>query len=288
LETVYLTHCPDFSLPQPEPCVIAMGFFDGVHIGHQQVIATAKKIAEKRKVKLAVMTFFPHPKEVLSHGKARMAYLTPMETKGENFARLGVDKLYVIKFDVNFAELSPKEFINKYVVGLGAVHVVAGFDFTYGYRGQGNMETISADANGCFQVTTVSKLEHGGRKISSTLIRELLSKGDVGDIASYLGDFYETRGEVLLYSRSQKRGSLKAEISTYPYYTLPADGFYEIEARVENHVYHGVSHVRSKREGSITMEIELFYLRKNIRDWTIKIKWLNRLSESKKVKTKAN
>ncbi|MFC3885541.1 cytidyltransferase [Bacillus songklensis] len=285
---MYLTHCPDFSLPQPEPCVIAMGFFDGVHIGHQQVIATAKKIAEKRKVKLAVMTFFPHPKEVLSHGKARMAYLTPIETKGENFARLGVDKLYVIKFDMNFAELSPKEFINKYVVGLGAVHVVAGFDFTYGYRGQGNMETISADGNGCFQVTTVSKLEHGGRKISSTLIRELLSKGDVGDIAPYLGDFYETRGEVLLYSRSQKRGSLKAEISTYPYYTLPADGFYEIEAHVENHVYHGVSHVRSKRGGSITMEIELFYLRKNIRDWTIKIKWLNRLSESKKVKMKAN
>jgi riboflavin kinase / FMN adenylyltransferase len=288
LETVHLTHYPNLLLPQPEPCVMAMGFFDGVHVGHQHVINTAKQIAEKRNAKLAVMTFFPHPKEVLSRGKDKMDYLTPMEIKEENFSRLGVEKLYVIQFDVNFAELSPKEFINKYVIGLGAIHVVAGFDFTYGYRGQGNMETIKHDGNGDFLVTTIPKLEYGGQKISSTLIRELLSKGEVRSIASYLGDFYETRGEVLLYAKNQNRGSLKAEISTHLYYTLPADGFYEIEAHVENHIYRGISHVRSRADGSITMGIELFYFHKNIRNRTIKIKWLNRLSEAKKIETKAN
>jgi riboflavin kinase/FMN adenylyltransferase len=267
---------------------MAMGFFDGVHIGHQKVIATAKQIAEKRKIKLAVMTFFPHPKEILSHRKVKMNYLTPMEIKEEKFSKLGVDKLYVINFDVNFAKLAPKEFIKKYVVGLGASHVVAGFDFTYGFRGQGNMETIRADGNGCFLVTTVPKLEHDGRKISSTFIRELLSKGDVCEIPSYLGDFYETRGEVLLYARNQKRGSLKAEISTYPYYTLPAVGLYEIEARFDNHVYQGISHVRSKSDGLTTLGIELFDFHNNLHNRTVAIKWLNRLSESNKVKMKAN
>jgi riboflavin kinase / FMN adenylyltransferase len=288
LETVHLTHCSDCSLPKPEPCVMAMGFFDGVHIGHQKVIATAKQIAEKRKIKLAVMTFFPHPKEILSHGEVKMDYLTPMEIKEEKFSKLGVDKLYVIKFDANFAKLAPKEFIKKYVAGLGALHVVAGFDFTYGFKGQGNMETISTDGDGCFLVTAVPKLEHDGRKISSTLIRELLSKGDVGELPSYLGDFYETRGEVLLYARNRKRGSLKAEISTYPYYTLPAVGLYEIEAQVDNHVYQGISRIRSKSDGFVTLGIELFDFHKNLRNRTVTIKWLNRLSESKKVKMKAN
>ena len=197
MQTFYLNDGQDSSLPKSEPCVMAMGFFDGVHIAHQQVIQEAKNIAKKRKVKLAVMTFFPHPREVLCGGKEKMNYLTPLEVKINKFAQLGVDKLYVIKFDQAFAELSPKDYIEKYVTGLGAKHVVAGFDFTYGHKGKGTMQTMSIDGDGRFLVTVISKLNYKGQKIGSTFIRNLLSNGEVGEIASYLGDFYETRGEVV-------------------------------------------------------------------------------------------
>lgn len=278
METLHLTHgqAPVCSL-QAEACVLAMGFFDGVHLGHRQVIAQAKQLAEKKGLKLAVMTFFPHPKEVLSRGKIRMDYLTPLEIKEELFAQLGVDRLYIVKFDEFFAQVAPKEFIRRYVIDLGVVHVVAGFDFTYGWKGQGNMETIRADGDYRFQVTTVSKIEHGGRKISSTLIRELLSEGKVHEIAAYLGSDYETRGEILLYGLLG--GSLKAEISSFPYYTLPNQGAYKIKAFIDSRFYQGIAYVPSKINASIITEIELFNCN-TLFGRTVKIQWLNQLSET--------
>ena len=119
MQTFYLNDGQDSSLPKSEPCVMAMGFFDGVHIAHQQVIQEAKNIAKKRKVKLAVMTFFPHPREVLCGGKEKMNYLTPLEVKINKFAQLGVDKLYVIKFDQAFARAFPKGLYRKICNGIG-------------------------------------------------------------------------------------------------------------------------------------------------------------------------
>ena len=78
--------------------------------------------------------------------------------------------------------------------------MVAGFDFTYGYKGKGTMQTMSMDGDGKFLVTVISKLDYKGQKIGSTFIRNLLSNGEVSEIASYLGDFYETRGEVIISS----------------------------------------------------------------------------------------
>lgn len=248
---------------------MAMGFFDGVHMAHQQVILEAKKIARKRKVKLAVMTFFPHPKEVLSCGKEKMNYLTPLEVKLNRFSKLGVDIVYVIKFDQFFAELSPKEFIDTYVTGLGVKHVVAGFDFTYGQKGKGNMKTMSTDGEGKFLVTVISKLDYRGQKISSTSIRNLLSNGKVNEIASYLGDYYETRGEVVSYYRSRIGKRFYADISTLPYYTLPSNGIYEIEMDMGDHIYQGSALVYANK-----IKLSLDGSFKHQEYQTIKLKWI--------------
>jgi len=281
LETFHLTHCQESISLKAEACVMAMGFFDGVHLGHRRVIARAKQIAMANHLQLAVMTFFPHPKEVLSRGEIKMDYLTPIGVKEEIFAELGVDKLYIVKFDEIFALVSPKEFIHKYVVGLNVVHVVAGFDFTYGCKGLGDMNTIEAHGGYTFRVTTVPKMELSGSKISSTLIRELLASGNVREIASYLGNDYETRGKFLLYTRSLTPGYLKAEIASLPNYTLPKAGFYEIEVYIDHRHYQGIACVRSKLN-TIMVEIELFHCHR-IQNCTIKIKWLNRLTETKKI-----
>jgi riboflavin kinase / FMN adenylyltransferase len=272
VQTFYLNDGQDASLPKSEPCVMAMGFFDGVHIAHQQVIQEAKNIAKKRKVKLAVMTFFPHPREVLCGGKEKMNYLTPLEVKINKFAQLGVDKLYVIKFDQAFAGLSPKGYIEKYVTGLGAKHVVAGFDFTYGHMGKGTMQTMSMDGDGKFLVTVISKLDYKGQKIGSTFIRNLLSNGEVSKIASYLGALYETRGEVIVHHQNLMRKSSYMEVATYPYYTLPSNGLYEVEMYTGDHVYQGSALVYSNK-----IKLTFNGYLENLKNRTIKLKWIRGL-----------
>lgn len=275
METVYIEHFDEVSDLQPEPCVMALGFFDGVHLGHRKVIGQARKISEKNKLKLAVMTFFPHPKEVFSSTHTKMNYLTPMDVKTEIFSELGVDKVYVINFTKTFAALSPEEFIQRFLVELGVVHVVAGYDFTYGYKGLGNMDTIQADGNDSFNVTTISKLEHGGKKISSTLIREMLANGEVHKITACLGSFYETRGKILSYLRRGKSGNLRLEIIKDPYFTLPKSGFYEIEVQIGEHTYHGTAHICTPK--TCTLEIDKLYQINSTQELEIKIKWLDQL-----------
>jgi riboflavin kinase / FMN adenylyltransferase len=280
LQTVYLTHDQNSSLPKPEPCVMAMGFFDGVHVAHQSVILEAKNIAKKRKVKLAVMTFFPHPREVLSCGKEKMNYLTPLEVKINRFAELGVDIVYVIQFDHLFARLSPKEFVKTYVTNLEVKHVVAGFDFTYGDKGKGTMKTMSTDGDGKFLVTVISKLNYKGQKIGSTLIRNLLSNGKVNEISSYLGNFYETRGEIVSCYQSLTGKRSYMEVATFPYYTLPSNGLYEVEIYTDDHVYQGSALVYSNKV-KLTFPGDL----KSLEHPSISLKWIRNV-EIKKVQLK--
>ena len=115
------------------PIVLALGFFDGVHRGHQEVIKRAIEKGKSLGVKVAVMTFDRHPKIIFQNiDGEKFKYLTMLDEKLEHFKNLGVDIAYVVKFDENLAYLSPQDFIDKYVVGLHAICVVAGQDYTYG------------------------------------------------------------------------------------------------------------------------------------------------------------
>ncbi|MGG1659118.1 cytidyltransferase [Brevibacillus sp. NRS-1366] len=289
MKTVYVTHCSESFVAGIEPCVMALGFFDGVHLGHRQLIHHAKQLAQKRNLKLALLTFYPHPKEVISQEKVTFNYLTPLAVKEEIFAQLGVEILYVIRFDWQFARVSPKDFIHWYIIGLRAEHVVAGFDFTYGYLGKGNMKTIEADGMGMFRVSTIPKVNLAGRKISSTIIRESLLAGDVGDIPQYLGDFYETRGEaVLLNTRERRKGGIQAEVTPHQHYTLPADGAYEVEVRIDRHICRGTAYVSKRNDGAAKLEMKLFYPYKKAFNKTLAIKWLNKADCVEKSKERVN
>ncbi|HEY4550295.1 MAG TPA: FAD synthetase family protein [Bacillus sp. (in: firmicutes)] len=197
------------------PSVMALGFFDGLHNGHCEVIKTALRKAKEKDVSLAVMSFFPHPKTVLSNGKKRVCYLMPPSEKEERLRELGVDTFYMVEFDKEFASLPPEQFVAKYLVRLGVVHAVAGFDFSYGYQGTGNMDRLKSDSSGIVEVTKVGKVECQGEKISSTCIRERLLKGKVEELPDFLGHPYEVKCEWDGLS-----------LNLNPYYTLPAPGRY--------------------------------------------------------------
>ena len=92
------------------------------------------------------MSFFPHPKTVIRKGKRQFHYLMPPSQKEKMLSELGVDFFYFVKFDQEFASLSPEQFVKNYLIDLGVTHAVAGFDFSYGYRGTGNMDRLKEDS----------------------------------------------------------------------------------------------------------------------------------------------
>lgn len=152
-------------------CVMALGYFDGVHLGHQQVIKTAREEATKRGLPLALMSFRPHPINVLSKGRRSVPQLTTLSEKQNCLKQLGVDYFYLVEFTMEFAALSPKKFVEDYLCQLRVAHAVAGFDFTYGAKGVAKVEQITEDSSGKIPITKVPCIHFRGEKISSSAIR---------------------------------------------------------------------------------------------------------------------
>ncbi|MGY4788989.1 adenylyltransferase/cytidyltransferase family protein [Bacillus sp. OHL2] len=277
METVYIQHPISTAVSaKMESCVLALGFFDGIHTGHREIIQTAKEIARKKQLTLGVMTFYPHPKDVICPDQAPMKYLTPLPIKEERFRELGVEKLFVVKFEPVFASLSPEDFVNFYIKGLQCKHVVAGFDYHYGFKGSGNMRTLKSESAGEFEVTAIQKIEHEEEKISSTIIRHLLAAGNVEDVPNFLGDFYEIRGEVK-ESLSYHTHFQFAKVFVDGTYRIPAPGIYKIEVEIEGQTYQGICHQITETGNVYAILIQISYCFNLIRDQPLKIKWLQYL-----------
>ena len=118
---------------------LAIGFFDGVHKGHQEVIKSAIAQAKKSGIRSAVMTFDPHPSIVLGGRNERVFYITPLQQKLDTLEALEVDTVFVVHFTSDFAKLSPEQFIQYFIRDLHVKHVTAGFDFSFGAYGKGDM-----------------------------------------------------------------------------------------------------------------------------------------------------
>ncbi|WP_017727358.1 bifunctional riboflavin kinase/FAD synthetase [Halalkalibacterium ligniniphilum] len=289
METIFLQHPLDVKKEQSPPTVMALGYFDGVHIGHQHVIEAGKHEAVKRGIQLAVMTFHPHPKEVLRKESEQMPYITPVEDKIEQMERLGIDRLYFVKFDHAFAQLTPQQFVDQYLIGLHVVHVVAGFDFTYGQLGKGTMETLPFHARNQLTQTTVAKIEREGVKISSTKIRELLEKGEVEKIPFYLGRDYEVSGTVI---HGDKRGRTigfpTANVKPKDRYIIPKTGVYAVEFLHEGQRYEGVCNVGYKptfydeKEKIPSIEVHLFNFKGNLYDAFVRVRFKHYIRAEKK------
>ncbi|MGE8035241.1 cytidyltransferase [Lysinibacillus sp. NPDC093692] len=275
METITIKSSIDKSkFTEMEACVLALGFFDGVHIGHQRILETAKRIAVQKQCAFGVMTFYPHPKDILFPHLEPMTYLTPLPLKEDRFEKLGVEKLFVVEFSPEFARLSPNDFVEQYIIGLGCIHAVAGFDYHYGYKGLGNMKTLSEYNPGSLEVTTVPKIQHDDEKISSTAIRKLLDEGHVQKIPMYLGDFYEINGEVnqssLFYNNHQ---FLKLIVKKR--YRMPKPGIYHIQVEIDGNNYDGTCHQISINEQHPSLLIQLKDCSVYPYKKRIKVKWLD-------------
>ena len=175
------------SLPdaEPRPRRVAVGVFDGVHLGHQEVIADSD----------TVLTFDPHPLSVIAPDAAPKL-LTRQGVKAELVEELGVDEMVVIPFDAEFAARDAQDFVDRVLVeGLGATHVAVGRNFRFGHKAAGGAAMLEADER--FETTVHELVEVEGETVSSSHIRGLVSAGEVAHASVFLGRPFQVRGEVV-------------------------------------------------------------------------------------------
>ncbi|MBO0421416.1 riboflavin biosynthesis protein RibF [Enterococcus plantarum] len=267
---------------------MVLGFFDGVHRGHQKVIETGKAFAEEKGLKLAVMTFNQHPSIVFQKVlPENMKYLNTLEQKEQLMEKLGVDILYVIEFTSAFACLTPQEFVDQYIVGLHAKAAVSGFDYTYGPKDIADVAHLPGYAKERFEVVTVSKEELDGAKISSTRIRELMEQGRMEDVTVLLGYVYETDGTVVHGdARGRLLGFPTANIKVKSTVRLPRIGVYAVKIKVGNKWYIGmgsIGHNDTFGDGrDLTVEVYILDFHQDIYGEQVTVRWNHYLRDQVK------
>lgn len=201
------------------PRRVAVGEFDGVHLGHRAVIAGND----------TVLTFEPHPLAVI-RPEANPRLLTSLETKAELVASLGVRELVVIPFDETFAAQSPEAFIDDVLLGrLGATHVSVGENFRFGHQARGDTALLAADPR--FQTRVVMLVEAQGEIVSSSHIRGLVLSGDVAGAGRLLGAPFTLRGEVVHgEQRGRTLGFPTANLVPDEHLVCPGHGVYAARA----------------------------------------------------------
>ncbi|MFE6845997.1 bifunctional riboflavin kinase/FAD synthetase [Streptomyces sp. NPDC057686] len=212
--------------------VVTIGSYDGVHRGHQLIIGRAVAKARALGVPSVVVTFSPHPSEVVRPG-SHPPILAPYDRRAELMAGLGVDALLILPFTAEFSQLSPADFIVKVLVDkLHARAVIEGPNFRFGHRAAGNVDFLrELGATYDYEVDVVDLVERGaaggGVPFSSTLARKLVAEGDMAGAAEILGRPHRVEGVVVRGAqRGRELGYPTANVETAPHTAIPADGVY--------------------------------------------------------------
>jgi len=208
--------------------VVTVGVFDGVHRGHRQLIERAVERGRERGLRSVVVTFDPHPAELVRPG-SHPAALTTLERRAELVADAGADAFCVIPFTGELARMAPAEFAHEMLVDrLHAAVVVVGTNFTFGYRAAGDIGTLrQLGERFGFAVEALELISDDGVTFSSTYIRSCIDAGDMEAAAAALGRLHRVDGVVVHGDkRGRELGFPTANVSVAVYTALPADGVY--------------------------------------------------------------
>lgn len=220
-----------------EDTVLAVGFFDGIHLAHQRLIEETIKIGKKLGKKTALLTFDIHPKTVLFD--LEYQYLTPLPAKIKKLKKFALDDLYILRFTKKLASMDPHEFMERYISN--AHTIVCGFDFKFGIRGSGNVDMLKA--SDAFETVVVEEITYHGFKVGSTHIRDLLHAGRVDEVEEILGHPYEISGQVIHGAKKGRMiGYPTANIDTTDY-LIPRKGVYATKTLVDGVWYDSMSSV---------------------------------------------
>jgi riboflavin kinase/FMN adenylyltransferase len=210
---------------------IAMGTFDGVHLGHRRVIDSAREWARKHGARASVVTFDPPPLQILKRENPPKR-LTTTAVKAGLVEQLGMDEMIVIPFTRELSMVEPEAFCRDTLIGrLGARHVSVGENFRFGHGAAGDADFLRARTE--FETTVVPLVESSGETVSSSRIRDLVSSGAVREAAKLLGGAFVLEGTVVEGdARGRELGMPTANLETPPDLVVPAAGIYAARARI--------------------------------------------------------
>lgn len=269
--------------------VLGLGNFDGLHLGHQKLISRLVQKAQVIGGTPAVFTFVPHPMTVLRPHEAPPLILSP-ETKRKMFADLGVQVLIMIPFSLEFARMSPEDFITMVLYQhLGVHSVFVGYNYTFGHRGMGTPELLKEYGKKFgFEVEVISPVAHKNKPVSSTLIRALIAEGDIAGARELLGYCPIIEGEVVYgEQRGNTLGFPTANLLPGSDYIVPPNGVYSVKVKVDHDLFLGVANIGVKptfHNNSIdrTIEVHLLDYSGNLYGRRIMVYFIRRMRKEKK------
>lgn len=224
---------------------VALGTFDGLHVGHQEVIRTLILNCQRKNLKSCVFTFANHPREVTTNKGAPPRILS-LDDKIKLLESYGVEILVLLHFDERLMSIPADSFVRDILIkGLNTRYLTVGFDFRFGKGAQGNVDLLRAySEDGHYEVDIVSPIERGGKKISSSVIRKLLEEGRIEEVNAQLDRHHHVSGEVVRGKQlGNKIGFPTANLKVSANMTLIKPGVYVTKTTVRDTVYYSVSNV---------------------------------------------
>ena len=271
-----------------KPTIVTIGTFDGVHLGHQKIVAQITKNAHALNCESLVLTFFPHPRMVLQ-GKSDLKLLNTINEKIDLLEKIGIDNLIIHPFDEKFAELDAKAFVSTILVDqLRVQKIIIGYDHRFGKNRTANIDDlINFGTQYGFEVEQISAQEIDEISISSTKIRTALEEGDIQLANEYLGYSYFLSGTVVKGKQLGRTiGFPTANISLEEDYKLvPQNGVYVVRAEIDGKTIYGMMNigfnptVQGKKK---TIEVHLFDFDTDIYNRKIQVAFLQRIRSEKK------
>lgn len=277
-----------FKVPDP---VVTVGIFDGVHRGHRYILSKLREAARELKGQSVVLSFWPHPRKVLQQAREDFKLLNTLEEKIEMLDKEGLEHLVILPFDHAFSRLSSCDFIREYLVEkVGIRHFVVGYNHRFGKDREGDFDNLKKCAGRYgFGIERVPPLESPTGDMSSSGIRDLLSKGEVEVANQLLGWDYSMRGQVTGGSKlGTSLGFPTANITPEADYKLiPADGVYAVLAQLERGTYKGMLNIGTRPTVNQdptkkTIEVHLLDFNGNIYTEPVRIGFKYRLRDEKK------
>ncbi|MDG5766628.1 bifunctional riboflavin kinase/FAD synthetase [Balneolales bacterium ANBcel1] len=271
--------------------VVTVGTFDGVHLGHQALIRNVVGRARERKAPAVVVTFDPHPRDIIHPSTDGVRLLTTLPERSEIMRRYGIDKMVVIPFTRDFSMLSSEQFVRDYVYKrVGVDTFVIGYDHHFGRDREGSIQTLKklgAELGFSVHVQSAQEVKH--TTVSSTVIRRLLEdQGDVDTAAEMLGRRYEMSGTIV---RGDRRGRTIGFPTANlqwddPRKVLPANGVYCVEAELDGQWLSGMMNIgkRPTFDGTpgIVPEVHLFDFDRTVYGSKMRVRFIRRIRGEKK------
>jgi len=271
--------------------VVTTGFFDGLHLGHRKVIESLVSCSRQMGQESRIVTFWPHPRNVLQNDARNLRLLTSLSEKKEMLKAMGVDHVDVIDFTKDFSHLTAREYFEDYVKGrYEADTIVLGYDNLVGCDCKTPQHVLAAAAECGLKAIVVEDLPYGpeGLAISSTRIRKALEKGEVTQAADMLGYNYSLKGVVVAGNRMGRTiGFPTANTQLYePLKLVPANGVYSVAVETLGGHFKGMCNIGVRptlgENLQKTIEVNIFDFDEDIYGLDIKIDFLKKIRDEKK------